>query len=110
MKKMRSQRIRIGLAMIIMIALCLCALSAFDSYHAYLDELIYQERLSQMSEVTAELYASMDLLLRHEWETAQLICDWLISGEVTPTAIIASKRLFFSAEISTPLSSGLPLG
>ena len=78
MKKMRSQRIRIGLAMIIMIALCLCALSAFDSYHAYLDELIYQERLSQMSEVTAELYASMDLLLRHEWETAQLIRDWLV--------------------------------
>ena len=78
MKKMRSQRISIGLAMLIMIALGICALGAFDSYHAYLDELIYQERLSQMSEVTAELYASMDLLMRHEWETAQLICDWLI--------------------------------
>ena len=78
MKKMRSQRISIGLAMLIMIALGICALGAFDSYHAYLDELIYQERLNQMSEVTAELYASMDLLMQHEWETAQLIRDWLI--------------------------------
>ena len=78
MKKKGSQKNSILLAILIMVAMSFCALAAFRSYNSYLGELIYQERLMQMSEVTQELYASMDMLMRHEWETARFIRDWMV--------------------------------
>ncbi|MDY5021099.1 MAG: response regulator [Blautia sp.] len=57
-------------------------MATFHSYSSYLDELIYQERLNQMIEVTEELYSSMDMLMQNEWETAQLIKDSIISEHI----------------------------
>ena len=86
MKKTSSLKNSILLAVVLMAAMSVGALAAFRSYNGYLGELIYQERLSQMSEVTKELYSSMDMLMRREWETAQFIRDWMLCERPETTA------------------------
>ena len=66
---------KILLPILLMVAVGIGALLVFRSYNTYLDELIHQERLNQMGEVTNELYSSMDLLMSNEWSTAQFIRD-----------------------------------
>ena len=66
---------KILLPILLMVVVGIGALLVFRSYNTYLDELIYQERLNQMGEVTNELYSSMDLLMSNEWGTAQFIRD-----------------------------------
>lgn len=78
MKKSYPKTNRILLSILLMISIGIGSLVAFHSYREYLDELIYQERLNQMTEVTKELYSSMDLLMSNEWGTAQLIRDGVI--------------------------------
>lgn len=79
MKKRDRKKNRILLPILLMIMIGMGAFIVFHSYRNYLDELIYQERLSQMSEVTNELYSSMDMLMSNEWSTARLIRDGVIS-------------------------------
>ena len=57
MKKSSLKKNRILLPILLMVVLGLVSFLAFHSYRTYLDELIYQERLSQMTEVTNELYS-----------------------------------------------------
>lgn len=78
MKKTNSQKTRILIPVLIMIVIGVGAVLAFNTYNGYLADLIYQERLSQMTEVTQELYSSIDLLMGQEWETVQFITNWVI--------------------------------
>ncbi len=78
MKKTNAQKTRILIPVVIMIVIGVGATLAFNTYNEYLAELIYQERLNQMTEVTQELYSSIDMLMRHEWDTAQFITNWVI--------------------------------
>lgn len=78
MKKSDHKKNRILLPILIMVLIGIGALIVFNSYRDYLDELIYHERLNQMTEVTEELYSSMDMLMRNEWKTAQFIKNWVI--------------------------------
>ncbi|MGN1338789.1 MAG: hypothetical protein ACI4WS_00720, partial [Oscillospiraceae bacterium] len=73
---------RILLPILLMVVICIGSIFVFRSYSSYLDELIYQERLNQMTEVTNELYSSMDMLMSNEWQTAQFIRDGVISEQL----------------------------
>ena len=84
MKKAYPKKNRIQLPILLALAIGIGVVFAFSSYRDYLDELIYQERLNQMTEVAKELYASMDLLMSNEWATAQFIRDGL-TGEQPET-------------------------
>ncbi|MGN1142862.1 MAG: hypothetical protein ACI4TF_16825, partial [Oliverpabstia sp.] len=79
MKKSYLKKNIILLPILLMVVIGIGAFIAFHSYRDYLDELIYQERLNQMTEVTKELYSSMDMLMSNEWGTAQFIRDGVIS-------------------------------
>lgn len=81
MKKFFQKKNRILLPILLMVAISIGAFFAFRSYSNYLGELIYQERLNQMTEVTKELYSSMDMLMSNEWGTAKLIRDGVISEQ-----------------------------
>ena len=81
MKKSSLKKNRILLPILLMAVLGIGSVLVFRFYRGYLDELIYQERLSQMTEVTNELYSSMDMLMSNEWQTAQFIRDGLISEQ-----------------------------
>ena len=70
---------RILLPILLAVVIGIGALLVFRSYNTYLEEIIYQERLNQMGEVTNELYSSMDLLMSNEWSTAQFITDGVIN-------------------------------
>lgn len=79
MKKNYLKENKILLPILLMVVIGLGTLIVFHSYMEYLDNLIYQERLTQMTEVTKELYSSMDILMSNEWSTAQFIRDGVIS-------------------------------
>ena len=81
MKKSSLKKNRILLPILLMAVLGIGSVLVFRFYRGYLDELIYQERLSQMTEVTNELYSSMDMLMSNEWQTAQFIRDGVISEQ-----------------------------
>ena len=86
MKKIHAQKTRILIPVLIMVVIGFGAVFAFNSYNGYLAELIYQERLNQMTEVTQELYSSLDMLMGHEWDTAQFIMNWVICERDTTIA------------------------
>ncbi|MGN1248930.1 MAG: hypothetical protein ACI4XW_02545, partial [Candidatus Spyradocola sp.] len=83
MKKRAKNKNRILLPILLMVVIGVGAVAAFLPYQAYLGELIYQERLNQMTEVTKELYASMDMLMGNEWDTARFIREGVISEHPT---------------------------
>lgn len=70
---------RILLPILLAVVIGIGTLFVFRSYNTYLEEIIYQERLNQMGEVTNELYSSMDLLMSNEWNTAMFITDGVIN-------------------------------
>ena len=78
MKKRAKNKNRILLPILLMIVIEIGAVAAFLPYQEYLGELIYQERLSQMTVVTKELYSSMDMLMGNEWDTARFIQEGIL--------------------------------
>ena len=38
-------------------------------YTSYIDETLYEERLSQMSEVTTQLFSGLEDVIRNQWRT-----------------------------------------
>ena len=81
MKRAYLKKNRILLPILLTLVIGIGVVFALSSYRDYLDELIYQERLNQMTEVTKELYSSMDMLMSNEWATAQFIRDGAIGEQ-----------------------------
>lgn len=79
MKKNDRKKKRILLPILLIVGMGIGAFIVFHFYRGYLDEVIYQERLNQMTEVTKELYSSMDMLMSNEWGTAQFIRNGMVS-------------------------------
>lgn len=46
-------------------------------YNRYDDELLYAERLSQMREVTGQLFSGLEDIVNVQWEKAQIQCSYL---------------------------------
>ena len=42
-----------------------------DFYGRYIDGVLYAERLSQMSEVTGQLFTSLDEIIENQWKIAE---------------------------------------
>ena len=81
MKRAYLKKNKILLPILLTLVIGIGVVFALSSYRDYLDELIYQERLNQMTEVTKELYSSMDMLMSNEWATAQFIRDGAIGEQ-----------------------------
>ena len=68
-KKARSQtKIGLVLAVAFMIA---CAVAFLKLYSAYIDEILYAERLNQMREVTTQLFSGLEAVINGEWRAVE---------------------------------------
>ena len=41
----------------------------FEVYHKYIDQILYEERLSQMKVVTSQLFEGIEGMMDNRWET-----------------------------------------
>ena len=49
-------------------------------YNSHMDGVLYAERLSQMQEVTTQLFAGLDDVVANQWKDAQVQCNYLERG------------------------------
>ncbi len=50
----------------------------FEVYHKYIDQILYEERLSQMKVVTSQLFEGIEGMMDNRWETVPKVIDWMI--------------------------------
>jgi len=46
-------------------------------YSSYNDRVLYNERLSQMQDVTAQLYSGLEDVVQNQWNTVDVLCNYL---------------------------------
>ena len=77
-----SQKMNTGkqLLLILVISLLVIAASAgifLKFYGNYITEVLYNERLSQMREVTMQLFAGLEDVVENQWETVEIQSNYL---------------------------------
>lgn len=55
----------------------------FEVYHKYIDQILYEERLSQMKVVTSQLFEGIEGMMDNRWETVASQSNRLDDIEVT---------------------------
>ena len=64
---------KIALVCLVFAALIALSVSAFlRVYNSYIDQILYDERLSQMREVTGQLFSSLEDVVENQWDTAAM--------------------------------------
>ena len=72
MKKIEKEKRQSFTSLIIVICIVICGVVAFlKFYNAYIDRILYAERLSQMSEVTIQLFSGLEDVVKNEWKEAE---------------------------------------
>ena len=75
-------------------------LSVFLLSHTYIQNLVYQERLSQMEEVTHQMFHSLEEVLDAHWDDVDVQCNFL-----THTPLETTEDLFSYLEMLSALSN-----
>ncbi len=50
-------------------------------YNSYMDGILYRERLSQMEEVTTQLFSGLEDVVQTQWERTDTFCSYLETGK-----------------------------
>ena len=50
-------------------------------YNSYIDKVLYQERLSQMQEVTAQLFSGLEDVVSNQWNDVDAFCNYVELGK-----------------------------
>ena len=69
------QMVRIIVAMILLVAVSVGIFLQF--YSKYNDKILYSERLNQMQNVTAQLFAGLEDVVKNQWETVDILCNYM---------------------------------
>ena len=78
------QMVRIIVAMILLVAVCIGIFLQF--YGKYNDKILYSERLNQMQNVTAQLFSGLEDVVKNQWESVDILCNYM-EQEQTEAAI-----------------------
>lgn len=54
-------------------------------YNSYIDKVLYQERLSQMQEVTAQLFSGLEDVVSNQWNDVDAFCNYVELGKPADT-------------------------
>ena len=66
------------ISLILVLAFAVAGVFAFlDFYNSYIDKTLYAERLSQMREVTTQLFSGLEDVINNQWRTASEQCRTL---------------------------------
>lgn len=75
---LRSEKRRAVISVIVVLVLGLAAVFSFLSFYGYnIDRTLYAERLSQMREVTTQLFSGLEDVMNNQWRTASEQCRTL---------------------------------
>lgn len=73
----KSRRSILWLVMAALLAVLISVFAFLRFYSAYIDKTLYAERLSQMREVTTQLFAGLEDVMNNQWRTALEQCRTL---------------------------------
>ena len=73
----KSRRSILWLVMAALLAVLISVFAFLRFYSAYIDKMLYAERLSQMREVTTQLFAGLEDVMNNQWRTASEQCRTL---------------------------------
>ena len=73
----KSRRSILWLVMAALLAVLISVFAFLRFYSAYIDKTLYAERLSQMREVTPQLFAGLEDVMNNQWRTASEQCRTL---------------------------------
>ncbi len=57
--------------------ICIGVAGFLQFYNTYIDKILYAERLSQMQEVTAQLFSGLEDVVQNRWESTSVQCNYL---------------------------------
>ena len=80
-------------AFAIFIVLCIAAFLHY--YNAYLDRILYAERLNQMQGITTELFSGLENVVETQWRTVEIQRDYL---EYTQPKTFESMQAFLKTQ------------
>ena len=80
-KIVNSQIVKIVFVFVIIVVFS--AWIFFEVYHKYIDQILYEERLSQMKVVTSQLFEGIEGMMDNRWETVASQSNRLDDIEVT---------------------------
>ena len=69
------QMIRVGVMFAMIVGIGVFAFLKY--YNAYMDKLLYAERLKQMQEVTGQLFAGLQDVINGQWEDTEKYCNYV---------------------------------
>lgn len=76
--KSKNNRKQMVLAVVIPVfVVALTVAVCLQFYNRYIDRVLYAERLSQMQDVTSQLFTGLEDVVENQWETAQSQCNHL---------------------------------
>lgn len=96
----KTNRIHFIKILFLIAALMMLGVSVFlRFYNEYNDKILYAERLKQMREVTTQLYAGLEDVVKSRWSSTELQCNFLMEnapGSVEELAAYMEKQSVLS--------------
>ena len=62
-------------------AIAISIFSFLRFYNSYIDKVLYQERLSQMREVTTQLFTGLEDVVTSQWKDVDAFCNYVETGK-----------------------------
>ena len=81
-------------------------LAFFFLYHTYIRDIIYEERLNQMEEITRQMFQNLEDVIDSHWNRVTEECNYLRDANVQTTDELC-KYMKKKYELSVATSDGL---
>ena len=81
-------------------------LAFFFLYHTYIQDIIYEERLNQMEEITRQMFQNLEDVIDSQWDRVTEECNYLRDANVQTTEELC-RHMKKKYELSVATSDGL---
>ena len=81
-------------------------LAFFFLYHTYIQDIIYEERLNQMEEITRQMFQNLEDVIDSHWDRVTEECNYLRDANVQTTDELC-RHMKKKYELSVATSDGL---
>ena len=81
-------------------------LAFFFLYHSYIQDIIYEERLNQMEEITRQMFQNLEDVIDSNWDRVTEECNYLRDANVQTTDELC-RHMKKKYELSVATSDGL---
>ena len=78
----------------------------FFLYHTYIQDIIYEERLNQMEEITRQMFQNLEDVIDSHWDRVTEECNYLRDANIQTTDELC-RHMKKKYELSVATSDGL---